>query len=61
MTVSHFRIAKTETRDLAERDRIWQRGSRFGEPTEWSMSNAGFFSAFVVIAAVLAMLALVLR
>jgi hypothetical protein len=59
MTVSRLRVAKSETRDLAERDRI-QLGL-LHEPTEWRMSNATFFSAFVVIVAGLTVLALVLR
>ena len=59
MTVSRLRVAKSETRDMAERDRI-QLGL-IHEPTEWHMSNAKFFTAFVVILALLAVLALVLR
>jgi hypothetical protein len=60
MTVSRLRVAKSETRDMAERDRLW-RANGFNQPTEWQMSNATFFTAFVAIAAVLAILALVLR
>lgn len=62
MTVSRLRVAKSETRDLAERDRA--RLARYtvsNEPAEWGMSNATFFTAFVVIVALLAVLALVLR
>jgi hypothetical protein len=59
MTVSRLRVAKSETRDMAERDRV-QLGL-LHEPTEWHMSNAKFFTAFVVILALLATLALVLR
>jgi hypothetical protein len=59
MTVSRLRVAKSETRDMAERDRV-QLGL-LHEPTEWQMSNAKFFTAFVVIVALLAVLALVLR
>ena len=60
MTVSHLRVAKSETRDLAERDRVrWARGLH--QPTDWHMSNSTFFIAFVAIAAVLTVLALVLR
>jgi hypothetical protein len=62
MTVSRLRVAKSETRDFAERDRVKLARFRSGdEPTEWSMSNATFFSAFVAILAVLTVLALVLR
>lgn len=45
---------------MAERDRLW-RARGFTEPTEWRMSNATFFTAFVAIAAVLTVVALVLR
>jgi len=57
MTVSRLRVAQTETRDMAERDRV----VRYFEPNEWQMSNATFFTAFVGIAAALAVLALMLR
>lgn len=42
---------------MAEHDRV----ARSLEATEWPMSNATFFTAFVVIAALLAGLALLLR
>lgn len=58
MTVSHMRVAKSETRDFAERDRI---RLSLGETAEWHMSNAKFFTAFVVIAGLLTVLAIVLR
>ena len=58
MTVSRLRVNKSDTRELAERDRLWR---RIDEPTEWRMSNRSFFTAFVVIAAVLTIIALVLR
>ena len=61
MTVSRLRVAKSETRDLAERDRLAVRRLTLGEPSDWQMSNAAFFGAFVAIAGVLAVLALVLR
>ena len=58
MTVSsRLRLAKSETRDMAEHDRIVRRL----ETSEWHMSNATFFTAFVAIAAALTVLALVLR
>jgi hypothetical protein len=57
MTVSRLRVGKTETRDMADRDRV----VRFVANADWNMSNATFFTAFVVIAAVLAGLALLLR
>ena len=58
MTVSHLRVAKTETREFGERDRL---RLSLGESSEWHMSNARFFTAFVAIAAVLTVLAIVLR
>jgi hypothetical protein len=58
MTVSsRLRVGKTETRDMAEHDRI----VRSFQPQDWHMSNATFFTAFVAIAGALAVLALVLR
>lgn len=58
MTVSHMRVAKSETRDFGERDRI---RLSLGETSEWHMSNGKFFTAFVVIAGLLTVLAIVLR
>src|SRR3954462_4975859 len=60
MTVSRLRVAKSETRDLAERDR-GELARAWNHPTEWHMSNSTFFTAFVVIAALLAVLALILH
>ena len=60
MTVSRLRVAKSETRDLAERDRVYL-ARAYGEPTDWQMKSSSFFIAFVAIAAVLTILALVLR
>ena len=57
MTVSGLRVAKSETRDMAEHDRL----VRSLQTSEWHMSNATFFTAFVAIAGVLTVLALVLR
>lgn len=57
MTVSRLRVAKSETRNMAEHDRVM----RALETSEWQMSNATFFTAFVVIAALLAGIALLLR
>jgi len=55
---SYLRLTKSETRDLADRE---YRARLLGRPEEWHMSNSTFFTAFVVIAALLATLALVLR
>lgn len=61
MTVSRLRVAKSETRDLAERDRVQIARLQLGDPTEWQMSNSTFFTAFVAIVGLLAALALILR
>ena len=61
MTVSRLRVAKSETRDLAERDRLQLARFGLGDPSDWQMSNSTFFTAFVAIVAALAVLALLLR
>lgn len=61
MTVSRLRVAKSETRDLAERDRVQLARLQLGEAAPWHTSNAAFFVAFVAVLAVLAALALALR
>ena len=58
--MTSLRFAKSETRDLAERDRV-RLARALNQPTDWHMSNSTFFVAFVAIAAVLTILALVLR
>jgi hypothetical protein len=55
---SYLRLTKSETRDLADRE---YRARLLGRTEEWNMSNGAFFTAFVVIAAMIALLALVLR
>jgi hypothetical protein len=57
MSASYLRLTKSETRELADREYR----SHLGQPVEWRMSNGAFFTAFVVVAAVLTVLALVLR
>lgn len=59
MSVSSLRIAKSETRQFGEHDRY--ESLRLGEAPGWTSSNGAFFTAFVAIAAMLAVLALVLR
>jgi hypothetical protein len=59
MTVSQMHFMKTETRDMA--DRVRASAARAGDGDDWRMSNATFLTAFVVIAGVIAVLALVLR
>ena len=54
---SRIRIGKSETRDMAEHDRI----VRGLQPADWHMSNATFFTAFVVVAALLTVIALLVR
>jgi hypothetical protein len=58
MTVSRLRVAKSETREFGERDRV---RLSLGEIEEWRMTNGTFFVAFVAIAAVLTVLAIALR
>jgi len=57
-SASYLRLTKSETRDLADRE---YRARSLGRPEEWQMSNRSFFAAFVVIAALVTVLALVLR
>jgi hypothetical protein len=61
MSVSSLWIAKSETRQLAERDRDDVNAVRVGEAPAWAQSNSVFFTVFVAIAAVLAAIALVAR
>jgi hypothetical protein len=61
VTVSRLRVVKSETRELAERDRANLRRRMLGEPTDWQLGNRSFFAGFVVILAILAVLALVVR
>lgn len=58
MTVSRLRVAKSETREMGER---WRLPSAPGDSEEWQMSNASFLKAFIIIAATLTLLAIVLR
>ncbi len=55
-----IRFAKSETRDLADADRLAIRRG-WGEPTEWNMKGSTFFTAFIAIAAFLTVLALIVR
>ncbi|HEY4240860.1 MAG TPA: hypothetical protein VGM88_13650 [Kofleriaceae bacterium] len=57
MTVSRLRVAKSETREFGEQDRL----RRLDEPTEWHMQSHTFFIAFVAITAALTVLGFVLR
>ena len=57
MTVSRLRVAKSETREMGERWRFVTESSG----TEWEMSNGTFLKAFIIIAATLTLLAIVLR
>lgn len=59
--MSRFRVVQTETRDLADRERVGTFTNRFAEPVEWTMSNRSFFTAFVLIAAVLTVVVLAAR
>ena len=62
MSVSNLRFVKSETRDMAEADRLnlrrtWHRH----EPTEWHMQSSTFVIALVACAFVLALAAMILR
>jgi hypothetical protein len=57
-STSYLRLTKSETRELVDRE---CQVSRYGRAADWQMSNSSFFTAFVVIAALLTVLALVLR
>ena len=61
MTMSRLRLVKSETRDFADLDRLRMSELHLGDPTEWRLGNGAFFTAFVAIAAGLALLALILR
>ncbi len=56
-SASYLRLTKSETRELADREYR----ARFAQREEWQMSNSAFFTAFVVLAALVAVLALMLR
>jgi hypothetical protein len=56
---SYLRVTKSETRDLADREA--RARTLAGRTQEWRMSNRSFFAAFVAIAALVALLAIVLR
>ena len=55
---SYLRVTKSETRDLAEHA---ARTRRVQTEDDLPISNSRFFAAFVVIVALLALLALILR
>jgi hypothetical protein len=59
--MSRLRLTKTETRDMADRDRLSTLDLQLGTPPAWKTSTPSFFTAFVVITAVLAVFALVVR
>jgi hypothetical protein len=61
MSASYLRLTKSETRQIAEREHHEAATRRLGDPTEWHMTNQTFFVAFVAIAALITVLALVLR
>ena len=58
MTVSQMRLLKSETRDMADYARASDHRLRVGYPEEWQMKTSTFFTAFVVIAALLAIIAM---
>jgi hypothetical protein len=60
MSTSYLRLTKSESRVIAEHE-LRNAGTSYGGLTEWRMSNGVFFTAFVVIAALVTLLALILR
>jgi len=60
MSVSNLRFVKSETRDLADADRLELRRS-WHQPTEWHMQSSTFVIALVAVAFVLALAAMILR
>ena len=61
MSVSHLQLAKSETRQLADRELQQFSPSWRSKPTDWTQSNGAFVVALVAVAALLALLAIVLR
>ena len=61
MSVSHLQLAKSETRQLADRELQQLSPSWRSEPLDWTTSNGAFIVALVAIGAFLALLALALR
>jgi hypothetical protein len=57
-SASYLRLTKSETREIADRE---YGARRFSQPEQWQMSNSSFFTAFVVLAALIAVLALMLK
>jgi hypothetical protein len=61
MSASYLRLTKSETRELADRELHALSERRLGGHTEWHMRDSTFFVAFVVIASLVTIAALVLR
>ena len=61
MSVSQLQLAKSETRQLADRELQQFSPSWRSQPTDWTTSNGAFIVALVAVATFLALLALVLR
>jgi hypothetical protein len=59
MAVSNLSFVKSETRNLADLERL--DGSSRWQTSEWAMQSSTFFIGFVVIAALLTIAALALR
>ena len=60
MSVSNLRFVKSETRDMAEAERLNLRRS-WEQPTEWHMQSSTFVIGLVACAFVLALAAMILR
>ena len=55
---TYLRLTKSETRELGDRE---HRARSVARPVEWQMSDSAFFTAFVVISALVASAVLILR
>ena len=56
-SASYLRLTKSETRELSDRE---YHPRRFSEPQDWQVSNGSLFTMFVMGAAAIALLALIM-
>ena len=61
MSASYLRLTKSRRRELADRELHALTERRLGGASEWQMTNHTFFTAFVVIAALVTLAAIILR
>lgn len=57
-SASYLRLTKSETRELSDREYY---ARRMGQPTEWEVANKSLFTAFVICAGIIALIALLVR